>query len=64
MATDKTKRTSVSVLRSTKDALGSMRHPDQSNDGLIQELVKFWEKESKQYWPRRRASKVVEKDAR
>lgn len=33
----------VSVSRETKDLLDSIRHPGQSYDDLIQELVKFWE---------------------
>ena len=45
MVTDKAKRTSISISRRTKDALDSIKHPGQTYDGVIQELVKLWRKE-------------------
>lgn len=38
----KTKRASLSLSQTTKDALDSLKHAGQSYDGLIQELVRFW----------------------
>lgn len=35
-------RSSLSVSRRTKDMLDLIKHEGQSYDGLIQELVKFW----------------------
>ena len=35
-------RSSLNILRRTKDDLDSIKHSGQSYDGLIQELVKFW----------------------
>ena len=40
-------RSSLSLSQTTKDGLDSIRHPGQSYDGLMQELVRFW-KESKE----------------
>jgi len=34
-------------MRTTKEALDSIKHPGQSYDGLIQELVRYW-KENKE----------------
>jgi len=42
---DKRKRTTVSILWQTKDRLESIKHPGQSYEGLIQELIKLWERE-------------------
>lgn len=36
-------RASINVSRQTKNALDSIKHQGQSYDGLLQELVKFWE---------------------
>jgi len=36
------KRSSISLSQSTKDNMDSIKHPGQSYDGLIQELVQFW----------------------
>ncbi|MBA7645463.1 hypothetical protein ES703_53221 [subsurface metagenome] len=49
MVGDKSDRTPISVLRPTKNALDSMKHPGQSYDGLIQELINFWREEHKEY---------------
>ena len=42
---DKAKRTTISISHPTKRILDSIKHPGQSYDGLIQELIKLWEKE-------------------
>jgi len=34
--------TTIAISRQTKDALDSIKHPGQSNDGLVQEMLKFW----------------------
>jgi len=38
------KRTTISISQRTKEALDSMKHPGQSYDGLLQELIKSWKK--------------------
>lgn len=45
MVSDKAKRTTISILRETKDALDTIKHTGQSYDGLIQELVRLWKKQ-------------------
>jgi len=47
MGVNKKKRSSISVKWKTKDALDSLKHAGQSYDGLIQELIKFWEEKRK-----------------
>jgi hypothetical protein len=39
----KAKRTTISISQQTKGDLDSVKHPGQSYNGLIQELVKFWQ---------------------
>lgn len=39
------KRTTVMIHRQTKAVLDSIRHPGQSYEGVIEELIKFWKKE-------------------
>ncbi len=43
--TMKKKRASLSILKETKGMLDSIKHIGQSYEGLIQELIKLWEKE-------------------
>jgi len=38
------KRASVSISRETKEFLDSIKHPGQSYDGAIRELVIYWKK--------------------
>ncbi len=38
-------RTTVMIYRETKAVLDSIRHPGQSYEGVIQDLIKFWKKE-------------------
>ncbi len=54
MTSDQAKRTTISILCRTKDDLDSMKHPGQSYDGLIQELVKFWKDKKSEYRTRRK----------
>jgi len=41
----KKKRASLSISKETKGMLDSIKHTGQSYEGLIQELIKLWEKE-------------------
>lgn len=52
------KKTSIAVSQKTKDALDLIKHPGQSYDGLIQELVKFLKEEGGKYWARRKRQKT------
>jgi len=45
VVTETAKRTTIGILRPTKDALDSIKHPGQTYDGVIQELVMFWKRE-------------------
>ena len=36
------KRTSINVSELTKEDLDTIKHPGQSYDGLIRELIRFW----------------------
>ena len=40
----KRERTSIGLLRSTKEMLDQIKHQGQSYDGLLQELVSLWKK--------------------
>jgi hypothetical protein len=42
------KQTTLSISRETKASLDSLKHPGQSYNGLIGELVKFWKDKAKQ----------------
>lgn len=44
---DKAKRTTISISKQTKADLDSVKHPGQSYNGLIQELVEFWKDKPK-----------------
>ncbi len=47
MVTEKVRerRSCIAVRQQTKNALDSVKHPGQSYDGVIQEVIKFWKKE-------------------
>jgi hypothetical protein len=47
VVTDKAKRASISISLSTKSCLDSVKHPGQSYDGLIQELINVWEEKKR-----------------
>ncbi len=38
----------------TKAIMDLIKHPGQSYDGLIKELVKFWKEKKREYWTRRK----------
>ncbi|MBA7712072.1 hypothetical protein ES703_121041 [subsurface metagenome] len=57
MAANEAKRTTISVLKPTKDALDSIKHEGQSYDGIIQDLMNFWKDKKKDYWTRRERQK-------
>ena len=41
-------RSSLSISKSTKASMDSIKHAGQSYDGVIQELVKFWKSKGQQ----------------
>lgn len=43
MVKKKRKQSSIAISRPTKDVLDSIKHPGQSYEGLIKELIKFWQ---------------------
>lgn len=47
MVNDKGRRTTIAILQQTKHTLDSIKHPGQSYDGVIQELVKFWKQKKR-----------------
>lgn len=51
-------RSCISISLETKNALNSIKHEGQSYNGLIQELVEFWEEKKDEYWTRRRKQRV------
>ena len=61
VAMDKRKRASMNVSQRTKDTLDSIKHPGQSYDGLLQELIKFWKEKRGEYWTRRREQGKAER---
>lgn len=44
MVSGEVKWTTIRVSGRTKDALDSVKHPGQSYDGMIQELIKLWQR--------------------
>ena len=42
---EKKKRVTLSISRETKAMLDSVKHPGQSYNGLLQELVTSWKKQ-------------------
>ena len=44
MVTSESKRTTIAILERTKDDLDSVKHPGQTYDGVIQELIDLWKK--------------------
>jgi len=42
---NESKRTTLMIHRQTKAVLDGIRHPGQSYEGVIQDLIKFWKKE-------------------
>jgi len=58
MGNNKSRWTTIAVSRQTKDSLDLVKHPGQSYDGMIQELVQFWEEKRNEYWIRRGEQKT------
>ena len=56
VTTNEAKRTTIAISQRTKDALDSIKHPGQSYEGVLQELVKFWRENA--YWTRRKEQKT------
>ena len=54
MVSNEVKRTTISITQQTKGALDSIKHPGQSYDGVIRELLKS----RSEYWTRRKVQKV------
>ena len=48
MVTDESKRTTIAISERTKDGLDSVKHPGQTYDGVIQELIASWKKVKEQ----------------
>ena len=44
MVTGEYKRTTIAILERTKDGLDLVKHPGQTYDGAIQELIDLWKK--------------------
>ena len=44
VATNESKRPTIAILQRTKDGLDSIKHPGQSYDGVVQELIDLWKK--------------------
>lgn len=61
---ESTRRSCISVSREAKNALDSIKHEGQSYNGLIQELVKFWQEKKGEYWTRRREQRAAESASR
>ena len=53
------KRTTIAISQQTKNALDSVKHPGQTYDGVIQELLEFWKEKKREYWTRRKEQKVA-----
>ena len=49
----------IAVKQQTKDGLDSIKHPGQSYDGVIQDLLEFWKQKKREYWTRRKEQKVA-----
>jgi len=52
------RRSCIAVRQQTKDDLDSIKHPGQSYDGVIQDLIRFWNEKRRDYWSRRKEQKV------
>lgn len=44
MVTDERKRLNIAISERAKDDLDSIKHPGQTYDGIIQELIDLWKK--------------------
>ena len=50
-------RSTIGLRRRTKQTLDSIKHPGQTYEGLILELIMFWKENKSEYWIRRREAK-------
>ena len=50
MASQEGGRKCISISQQTKDTLDSVKHAGQSYNGLIQELVNFWQEKKGLKW--------------
>jgi len=48
VVTDESKRTTIAISERTKDGLDSVKHPGQTYDGVIQELIDLWKRVKEQ----------------
>jgi len=53
------RRPCIAVKQQTKDGLDSIKHPGQSYDGVIQDLLEFWKQKKREYWTRRKEQQKV-----
>ena len=51
-------QTTIALNKKTKAALDSIKHPGQTYDGMVQELVRFWKEKTRDYWTRRKREKT------
>ena len=59
MVNDKGKRTTIAILQQTKGGLDSIKHPGQSYDGVIQDLLEFWKQKKREYRVRSKEQQKV-----
>jgi len=52
VTTKRDRRATVSVFQETKDTLDSIKHPGQTYDGIIQELLSSWKAKQEAEEPR------------
>ncbi len=52
------RRSCIAVRQQTKDGLDSVKHPGQSYDGVIQDLLQFWKQKKREYSRRKEQQKV------
>lgn len=50
MASQEVRRKCISVSQQTKDDLDFIKNTGQSYNGLLQDLVKFWQEKKGQQW--------------
>ena len=48
MVTDESKRTTIAISERTKNGSDSVKHPGQTYDGVIQELIDLWKRVKEQ----------------
>ena len=53
------RRTTISISQGTKETLSAMKHPGQSYDGVIQDLLEFWKQKKREYRVRSKEQQKV-----